>query len=415
MSLIVQKFGGSSVADIERIQNVARIVSAARQEGHAVVVVVSAMYGETDRLIELAQTISDSNFREYDALISTGEQVSAALLSMVLQSRNCPARSYTAAQIRLRTTNEHRKARIVDIDPEILCHDLQVGCVPVITGFQGISEIGEITTLGRGGSDLTAVALAAALQADECQIFTDVDGVYTSDPKVVPQARRIPQITFDEMMEMSSLGAKVLQNRCLAFAGKYKVPVRVLSSLRKGPGTLITFEHNSAEQPLVSGITFERRQAKLTIQGIPERLGLVSYILGPLSKADIEVDMIIQNEPAIDTKIDFSFTTQRDDYCKSFLIMKQVASELNAREVLGSDSVAKISLIGVGMRSHAGIASQMFSALGKKGIHIHLITGTEIKISALIDEKFIDLSVRTLHSAFKLDQPLTFSRKGIKV
>lgn len=405
MSLIIQKFGGSSVANIERIQNAARIVSTARQEGHAVVVVVSAMYGETDRLIKLAQTISDSNLREYDALISTGEQMSAALLSMVLQERNCPARSYTAAQIRLHTTNEHKKARIVDIDPEILCHDLQIGCVPVIAGFQGISEVGEITTLGRGGSDLTAVALAAALQADECQIFTDVDGVYTSDPKVVPQARRIPQITFDEMMEMSSLGAKVLQNRCLTFAGKYKVPVRVLSSLRKGPGTLITFEHNSAEQPLVSGIAFERWQAKLTIQGIPERLGLVSYILGPLSKADIEVDMIVQNEPTIDTKTDFSFTIQRDDYCKSFLIMKQVASELNAREVLGSDSVAKISLVGFGMRSHAGVASQMFSALGKEGIHIHLITATEIKISALIDEKFIDLGARTLHSAFKLDQP----------
>ncbi|MFW0072709.1 MAG: aspartate kinase [Coxiella-like endosymbiont] len=408
MSLIIQKFGGSSVADIERIQNVARIVSKARQEGHAVVAVVSAMYGETDRLIKLAQTISDSNLREYDALISTGEQISAALLSMVLQERNCPARSYTAAQIRLHTTNEHKKARIVDIDLEILCHDLQVGCVPVVAGFQGISEMGEITTLGRGGSDLTAVALAAALQADECQIFTDVDGVYTSDPKVVPRARCIPQITFDEMMEMSSLGAKVLQNRCLEFAGKYKVPVRVLSSLRKGPGTLITFEHNSAEQPLVSGIAFERRQAKLTIQGIPERPGLVSYILGPLSKADIEVDMIVQNEPTIDTKIDFSFTLQRDDYYKSFLIMKQVASELNAREVLGSDSLAKISLIGVGMRSHAGIASQMFSALGKEGIHIHLITATEIKISALIDEKFIDLGARTLHSAFRLDQPYFF-------
>ena len=410
MSLIIQKFGGSSVADIERIQNVARIISKTRQEGHAVVAVVSAMYGETDRLIKLAQTISNSNLREYDALISTGEQISAALLSMVLQERNCPARSYTGAQIRLHTTNEHRKARIIDIDPEILFHDLQVGCVPVVAGFQGISETGEITTLGRGGSDLTAVVLAAVLQADECQIFTDVDGVYTSDPKVVPRARRIPQITFDEMMEMSSLGAKVLQNRCLEFAGKYKVPVRVLSSLRKGPGTLITFENNSAEQPLVSGIAFERRQAKLTIQGIPERPGLVSHILGPLCKADIEVDMIVQNEPTTDTKIDFSFTLQRDDYYKSFLIMKQVASELNAREVLGSDSVAKISLIGVGMRSHAGIASQMFSALGKEGIHIHLITATETKISALIDEKFIDLSARTLHSAFRLDQPCFFTK-----
>ncbi|QTS84061.1 aspartate kinase [Coxiella endosymbiont of Amblyomma nuttalli] len=405
MSLIVQKFGGSSVANIERIQNVARIISEARQEGHAVVVVVSAMYGETDRLIKLAQTISDSNLREYDVLISTGEQMSAALLSMALEARNCPARSYTAAQIPLHTTNKHRKARIVDIDPEILCHDLQDGCVPVVAGFQGISETGEITTLGRGGSDLTAVALAATLQADECQIFTDVDGVYTSDPKVVPQAQRIPQITFEEMMEMSSLGARVLQNRCLELSGKYKVPLRVLSSLRKSPGTLITFEHNAAaERPLVSGIALDRRQAKLTIQGIPERPGLVSHILSPLSKADIEVDMIVQNVPTTDTKIDFSFTLQRDDYVKSFLIMKQVASELNAWEVLGSDAVAKISLVGVGMRSHAGIASHMFSALGKEGIHIHLITATEIKISAVIDEKFIDLSARTLHSAFKLDQ-----------
>lgn len=403
MALIVQKFGGGSVADINRIQNVAHIVSEARQQGHAVVVVVSAMYGETNRLIKLARSISDTNLREYDALISTGEQISAALLSMALETRNCPAHSYTAAQIRLRTTNEHQKARIIDIDPQILLADLKEGRTPVVAGFQGISEIGEITTLGRGGSDLTAVALAAALQADECQIFTDVDGVYTSDPKVVPAARRISKITFDEVMEMSSLGAKVLQNRSLEFAGKYQVPIRVLSSLRKGLGTLITYERDCIEQPLVSGIAFERRQAKLTLQGIPERPGLASYILGPIGKADIEVDMIVQNVPTVDMKIDFSFTLQRDDYVKAYPIMQIVAEELGAWTVLGNSEVAKISLVGVGMRSHAGIASQMFSALGQEGIHIHLITATEIKISAVIDEKYLEVGARTLHSAFNLD------------
>lgn len=403
MALIVQKFGGGSVADINKIHNAAHIVSEARQKGHTVVVVVSAMYGETDRLIKLARSISDTNLREYDALISTGEQMSAALLSMALEIRNCPAHSYTAAQIRLRTTNEHQKARIIDIDPQILLADLKAGLTPVVAGFQGISDMGEITTLGRGGSDLTAVALAAALQADECQIFTDVDGVYTSDPKVVSAARRISKITFEEVMEMSSLGAKVLQNRSLEFAGKYQVPIRVLSSLRKGLGTLITYERDCIEQPLVSGIAFERRQAKVTLQGIPEKPGLASYILGPIGKADIEVDMIIQNVSSVDTKIDFSFTLQRDDYVKAYPIMQTVAEELGARGVLANSTVAKISLIGVGMRSHAGIASRMFSALGQEGIHIYLITATEIKISAVIDEKYLEVGARTLHSAFNLD------------
>ncbi len=404
MSLIVQKFGGSSVADIERIQNVARIVAETRQQGHEVVVVVSAMMGETDRLIQLAQSFSNSNLREYDALIATGEQVSAALLSMALSSIDCPAYSCTAAQICLRTTGEHKKARIVDVNPEALRVELRQGRVPVITGFQGVSDAGEITTLGRGGSDLTAVAIAAALEADECQIFTDVDSVYTTDPKIVPQARRIPKITFDEMMEMSSLGAKVLQNRCLEFAGKYQVPVRVLSSLRKGPGTLITFESDTLEQPMVSGIAFDRNQAKLTIQGIPERPGLASYILGPISNADIDVDMIVQNVPTADTNIDFSFTLHRDDYQRALTILKDVVRELDAREVQGSNTVAKISLVGVGMRSHAGVASKMFSALGREGIHIHLITASEIKISAVIDEKFLELGTRTLHAAFELDR-----------
>ncbi|MFW0083835.1 MAG: aspartate kinase, partial [Coxiella endosymbiont of Haemaphysalis qinghaiensis] len=391
MALIVQKFGGSSVSNIDRIQNVARIVSNARQKGHAVVVVVSAMYGETDRLIKLAHSVSETNLREYDVLVSTGEQMSAALLSMALEARNYPAHSYTAAQIHLRTTNEHQKARIIDVDPQILLADLKGGRTPVVAGFQGISEVGEITTLGRGGSDLTAVALAAALQADECQIFTDVDGVYTSDPKVVPSAKRISKITFDEVMEMSSLGAKVLQNRSLEFAGKYQVPIRVLSSFRKGPGTLIVYERDRVERPLVSGIAFERRQAKLTLQGIRERPGLASYILGPISKADIEVDMIVQNVRSVDMKIDFSFTLQRDDYLKAFPIIQTVAEELGARTVLGDNEIAKISLVGLGMRSHAGITSQMFSALGQEGIHIHLITATEIKISAVIDEKYLEL------------------------
>lgn len=400
----MQKFGGSSVASLEDIQNVARIVVDTRGQGHDVVVVVSAMYGETDRLIELAQSISNSNPspREYDALVSTGEQVSAALLSMALEAAHCPAHSYTAAQVSIKTTTQHKKARIVDIDPEILRANLSEGRVPVIAGFQGVSQKGHVTTLGRGGSDITAVALAAALKADECQIYTDVEGVYTTDPKIVPKARQLERITFNEMMEMSSLGAKVLQNRCLEFIGKYKIPLRVMSSLQKGPGTLITFEE-SAEQALVSGIAFDHQQAKLTLQGIPERPGLASYILGAISQANIDVDMIVQNVPTSDTNIDFSFTIHRSDYPQAHSIVGRVASELGAHSVLGSDNVAKISLVGVGMRSHAGVASKMFSILGQENIHIHLITATEIKISAVIDEKYLELGARSLHGAFGLD------------
>ena len=407
MALIVQKFGGSSVADLDRIRQVARIVTETKREGHAVVVVVSAMYGETDRLIRLAQTLTESNPREYDALISTGEQMSAALLSLALTALQQPARSYTAAQIPIRTTTDHKKARILDIDPVLLQADIHAGCIPVVTGFQGVGEQGQMTTLGRGGSDITAVALAAALKADECQIYTDVDGVYTSDPKVVPAARRLEKITFNEMMELASLGAKVLQHRSLEFAGKYKVPLRVLSSLRKGPGTLITFEGETVEEALVSGIAFDRHQAKLTIQGIPERPGLASYILGAISKAKIDVDMIVQNVPTVEESIDFSFTIHRNDYSEAFSIVKRVAQEMSARQVFGSDTVAKISLVGVGMRSHAGVASTMFSALGQEGIHIHLITATEIKISAVIDEKYLELGARSLHTAFGLDKAIS--------
>lgn len=401
--LIVQKFGGTSVADVKHIQNVARIVANTRQQGHDVIVVVSAISGETDRLIQLARSISESNPREYDALVSTGEQASAALLSMALAALNHPARSYTAAQARIKTTDHHKKARIIDIDPELLQNDLQSGFIPVVAGFQGISESGLITTLGRGGSDLTAVAIGAALSADECQIYTDVDGVYTSDPRVVPAAHRLEKITFDEMMELASLGAKVLQNRSLELAGKYKVPLRVLSSLREGPGTLISFDKKDAEQALISGIAFDRNQAKLTIQGIPERPGLASYILGAICEANIEVDMIVQNIPTSTSNIDFSFTIHRDDYKEALSIVERVSEELGARAVLGGDDVAKISLVGVGMRSHARVASEMFSALGQEGIHIHLITATEIKISAVIDERYLELAARTLHTAFGLD------------
>src|SRR3990167_783292 len=351
MAVIVQKFGGSSVGTLDRINHVASKIITARENGHDVVVVVSAMYGETDRLIRLANALTHfPEPREYDTLISTGEQVSMALLSIALNANKCPARSFTGQQIGIFTDNIHTKARILDVKTDVIQRELANGHVVIAAGFQGVNEFNDITTLGRGGSDTTAVAIAAALEADECQIFTDVDGVYTSDPKIVPQARRIPRITFDEMMEMSSLGAKVLQNRCLEFAGKYQVPVRVLSSLRKGSGTLITFEADTVEQPMVSGIAFDRKQAKLTIRGIPERPGLASYILGPISKADIDVDMIVQNIPTADTRIDFSFTLHRDDYQKASLVLKDVVKALEARQVLGSDTVAKISLVGVGMR-----------------------------------------------------------------
>ena len=403
--LLIQKLGGTSVADLDRIQHVARIVAETRQQGHDVVVVVSAMHGETDRLIQLARSISDSNPREYDALVATGEQAAAALLSMALAALDHPARSYTASQIRIRTTNQHTKARIIDIDPELLQTDIKAGLIPVVAGFQGVTDAGYITTLGRGGSDLTAVALGAALRADECQIYTDVDGVYTTDPRIVPTARRLEKITFNEMMELASLGAKVLQNRSLELAGKYKVPLRVLSSFRKGPGTLISFDGNIAEQPLVSGIAFDRDQAKLTIQGIPERPGLASYILGAICEANIEIDMIVQNVPTSTANIDFSFTIHRNDYQEAHAIIQRVAKELGANAIIGSNDVAKISLVGVGMRSHARVASQMFSALGQESIHIHLITATEIKISAVIDEKYLELGARALHAAFELDCP----------
>jgi aspartate kinase len=402
MALIVQKYGGTSVGSIERIEAVAKKVAAVRKRGDDVVVVVSAMSGETNRLVALAGEIEEQpNPREMDVLLSTGEQVTIALLSMALQKNDCPARSYTGGQVHILTDSAHSKARIQDIDDARVRADLEKGRVVVVAGFQGVDEHGNITTLGRGGSDTTAVALAAALKADECQIFTDVDGVYTTDPRVEPRARRLERITFEEMLEMASLGSKVLQIRAVEFAGKYNVPLRVLSSFEEGEGTLITFEEEGMEEAKISGIAFNRDEAKLTILGVPDRPGVAHEILGPVSDANIEVDMIVQNV-AEDQSTDFTFTVHRNDYRKAFDILQSTSESLGAREVIGDDKIVKISLVGVGMRSHAGIASAMFGALAKEGINIRMISTSEIKISVVVDEKYLELGVRTLHEAFEL-------------
>ena len=405
MALIVQKYGGTSVGTIEKIENIAEKLIATRKAGHDVVVVVSAMSGETNRLIELAQQITPHpDPREYDVLVSTGEQVTIALLSMALNKRDYPAVSYTGAQVHILTDSAHTKARILDIDETRMRKDLQAGRVVVVAGFQGRDEHGNITTLGRGGSDTTAVALAAALKADECQIYTDVDGVYTTDPRVVPTARRLDRITFEEMLEMASLGSKVLQIRSVEFAGKYNVRLRVLSSFEDGPGTLITFEEENMENPVISGIAFNRDEAKLTIVGVPDQPGVAYHILGPIGKANIEVDMIIQNVAADEKTTDFTFTVHRNDYEKALAILKKTAGELGAREVSGDDAIVKISLVGVGMRSHAGIASTMFETLARENINIRMISTSEIKISVVVDEKYLELGVRALHDAFNLEQ-----------
>ena len=404
MALIVQKYGGTSVGTVEKIEDVADRLIAAREAGHEVVVVVSAMSGETNRLIELAQQISaHPNPREYDVLVSTGEQVTIALLSMALNNKGYPAVSYTGSQVHILTDSAHTKARILDIDESRMREDLDAGRIVVVAGFQGRDEHGHITTLGRGGSDTTAVALAAALNADECQIYTDVDGVYTTDPRVVANARRLDQITFEEMLEMASLGSKVLQIRAVEFAGKYNVRLRVLSSFEEGPGTLITFEEDNMEDPVISGIAFNRDEAKLTVLGVPDEPGVAHRILGPIGQANIEVDMIIQNVAA-DATTDFTFTVHRNDYDKALAVLKKTAGELGAREVNGDDGIVKISLVGVGMRSHAGIASTMFETLAKEGINIRMISTSEIKVSVVVDEKYLELGVRALHDAFNLDQ-----------
>ncbi len=405
MALLVQKFGGTSVGSIERIEAVADQLVESKKQGNDLVVVVSAMSGETNRLMALAREIDPkAHGRELDVLLTTGEQVTIALLSMALEKRGCAARSYTGGQVKITTDNAYNKARIISIDHDRISNDLAAGHIVVVAGFQGVDEEGFITSLGRGGSDTTGVALAAALKADECQIFTDVDGVYTTDPRVEPEARRLETITFEEMLEMASLGSKVLQIRAVEFAQKYSVPLRVLSSFEPGEGTLITSEYDadkSMEQALVSGIAFNRDEAQLTINGVPDTPGVAFQILGPISDANIEVDMILQNVGA-DGNTDFTFTVHRNDYENALATLQHTATKLHAREVAGNNKIVKISLVGVGMRSHAGIASQMFEVLANEGINILMISTSEIKISVVVDEKYLELGVRALHEGFDL-------------
>ena len=403
MSLIVQKYGGTSVGTIEKIGTVADKVAARAKSGDKVVVAVSAMSGETNRLIALAKEMSvKPHVREMDVIISTGEQVTIALLTMALLDRGCDARSYTGAQIRMVTDDAHGKARIKKIQSKKMKADLDAGRVVVVAGFQGVDEEGNITTLGRGGSDTTAVAIAAALKADECQIYTDVDGVYTTDPRVEPKARKLDHITFEEMLEMASLGSKVLQIRSVEFAGKYNVPLRVLSSFEEGEGTLIALEDDDVEQALISGIAFNRDEAQLTINGVPDQPGVASKILGPVTDANIEIDMIVQNISE-DGCTDFTFTVHRNDYEIAYSLMEKVSKELGAQKMIGDDAIVKISLVGVGMRSHAGIANIMFDTLAKENINIRMISTSEIKISVVVDEKYLELGVRALHDAFALE------------
>lgn len=407
MAFYIQKYGGTSVGSTERIKNVARRVAKFHMQGHQVVVVVSAMSGETNRLIALAKEVQENpDPREMDVIVSTGEQVSIALLSMALMELNVKAKSYTGAQVQILTDSAHNKARILRIDEDKIRADLDDGFVVVVAGFQGTDETGNITTLGRGGSDTTGVALAAALKADECQIYTDVDGIYTTDPRIVPEARRLRTVTFEEMLEMASLGSKVLQLRSVEFAGKYRVKLRVLSSFKEsGEGTLITYEENEKmEQAVISGIAFNRDEAKITVLGVPDHPGIAYQILGPVADANIDVDMIIQNV-GHDGLTDFSFTVHRREYENTMKILRdKIQPHIGARDVTGGDRIAKVSVVGVGMRSHAGIASKMFRVLAEEGINIQMIGTSEIKVSVVVDEKYMELAVRVLHKAFDLDQ-----------
>ncbi len=406
MGLIVQKYGGTSVGSPERIKSVARRVAKWKARGHQIVVVVSAMAGETNRLIALAKEVqTHPDPRELDVMVSTGEQVAIALTSMALMELGVRARSYTGGQVKILTDDAHTKARILDIDEAPIRADLEDEYVVVVAGFQGEDEGGNITTLGRGGSDTTAVAIAAALKADECQIYTDVDGVYTTDPRIEPDARRLKTVTFEEMLEMASLGSKVLQIRSVEFAGKYKVRLRVLSSFEEeGEGTLITFEEDEKmEAAVISGIAFNRDEAKITVVGVPDRPGVAYQILGPVAEANIDVDMIIQNV-GVDGTTDFSFTVHRNDYAKALQILGPVKDHIKARDVIGGDKIAKVSVVGVGMRSHVGIASKTFRALAEEGINIQMISTSEIKISVVVDEKYMELAVRVLHKVFELDR-----------
>ncbi len=406
MALIVQKYGGTSVGTTDRIEAVAERVKRWHDKGHDLVVVLSAMSGETNRLIGLAKAISaEPDPRELDMMVSTGEQVTIALLAMALKKIGVDAKSYTGPQVAIRTDSAHTKARIESIDDAKMRADLAARRVVIVAGFQGADAEGNITTLGRGGSDTTGVALAAALKADECQIYTDVDGVYTTDPRVVPQARRLDRITFEEMLEMASLGSKVLQIRSVEFAGKYNVPLRVLSSFTdEGDGTLITVDEETMEQPVISGIAFNRDEAKITVRGVPDTPGIAFRILGPVGEANIEIDMIVQNVAA-DNTTDFTFTVARGELKKTLGVLEKVAKDIGAREVISDDKICKVSIVGVGMRSHAGVASQMFGTLAKENINIQMISTSEIKISVVVEEKYLELAVRALHTAFGLDQP----------
>ena len=423
MALIVQKYGGTSMGTPERILNVSRRVKRWHDQGHQVVVVVSAMSGETNRLIGLAKAISASpDPRELDQMLATGEQVTIAMLAMSLKSIGLNAKSYTGGQVVIRTDSSFNKARIQSIDEAAVRKDLDNGSVVIVAGFQGIDDFGNVTTLGRGGSDTTGVAMAAALKADECQIYTDVDGVYTTDPRVAPKAKKLDRITFEEMLEMASLGSKVLQIRSVEFAGKYQVPLRVLSSFdnendgaydddfKNNVGTLITTESDTTmEQPIISGIAFNRDEAKLIVRGVPDQPGIASRILSPVGDANIEIDMIVQNIGA-DGTTDFTFTVNRSDYSKTLTLMEKIGKDVGAREVTGDDTIVKVSIVGVGMRSHAGVASKMFRTLGSEGINIQMISTSEIKISVVMNEKYLELAVRSLHTAFDLDRASGESR-----
>jgi len=405
MTLHVHKYGGTSVGTAEKIQNVAKkLVSEKKQTGYDLIVVVSAMSGETNRMTDLAKQMQMvPSARQMDVLLSTGEQVTIALLCMALEELGQAAISYTGSQVKIITDDSYTKARIESIQTEGIQADLDQGKIVVVAGFQGVTEQGAITTLGRGGSDTTAVALAAALNADECRIYTDVDGVYTTDPRVEPKAKRLEKITFEEMLEMASLGSKILQIRSVEFAGKYNVPLRVLSTFQEGEGTLITYEDEEMEKALISGIAFNRDEAKVTLEGVPDMPGVASEILKPVAAANIEIDMIVQNI-AEDKTTDFTFTIHRNDYEKTLQILQQTCKQLGAKKVTGDNKIVKISLVGVGMRSHAGIASQMFSALAEEGINIRMISTSEIKISVVVDEKYLELAVRTLHESFGLSE-----------
>ena len=407
MALIVQKYGGTSVGSPERIKNVANRIAKFKAAGHDVVVVVSAMSGETNRLVALAEAMQEyPDPREMDVILATGEQVTIGLLAMALKNIGLDAKSYTGWQVAVTTDSSHTKARIEDIDADHIHADIKEGKVIIVAGFQGIDGNGDITTLGRGGSDTSAVAMAAALKADECQIYTDVDGVYTTDPRVVPEARRLKTISFEEMLELASLGSKVLQIRSVEFAGKYKVRLRVLSSLQEGgEGTLITFEEDEdMEKAAVAGIAFDKNQARINVRGVPDKPGIAYQILGAVADANIEVDMIIQNV-GVEGTTDFSFTVPRGDYQRTLNILNEVQKNIGAQIVDGDNTVCKVSIVGVGMRSHVGVASTMFRTLSEEGINIQMISTSEIKVSVLIDEKYLELATRVLHSVFGLDDP----------